>query len=206
MHQQVWGLTPFPVKKALNINFWSFVNTMKKTALAVLVLSMFAASSAMAAGNKNELSISGSIDSGTNKVTGQASTTQSSTTVMVGLGQYLTSQLVLKEVVYLMSTDSAGTKNETMAVGVGAKYYFGALNKGAFVPFAGGNVSYVSTKAAAVTYSGTGLAAGGGVSYFITEDVSADLELQAYSNSIKGNGFSITNSGTKVLFGTTVRF
>lgn len=179
---------------------------MKKTALAVLVLSMFAASSAMAAGNKNELSVSGSIDSGTSKVSGGASTNLSATTVMVGLGQYLTSQLVLKEVVYLMSTDSAGTKNETMAVGVGAKYYFGAQNKGAWVPFAGGTVNYVTSKSAGISISGSGLAAGGGVSYFVTEDVSGDIELQAYSNSISGGGFKYTQSGTKVLFGTTVRF
>ncbi len=185
---------------------------MKKSISAVAIAaSMLVATSAMAEGAKNELSVSANIDSSTTTTSpGNTSTSNSSTMVLVGLGQYLTPKLVLRENLFVMQAGSGNGKTDTIMVGAAAKYYFGLPAKSEWVPFAGGGVNVVSMKAGGFSSSGVGIQAGGGVSYFVTEAVSGDIELQAYGNWTTGTVANITvdntTTGAKLLVGTTIRF
>ncbi|HLP98836.1 MAG TPA: outer membrane beta-barrel protein [Sideroxyarcus sp.] len=185
---------------------------MKKNIGAVVIAaSMLVATSALAEGMKNELSVSANIDSSTTTTSpGNTSTSNSSNMVMVGLGQYLTPKFVLKENIFLMQAGSGNGKTDTIMVGAAAKYYFGLPAKSAWVPFAGGGINIVSTKSGGFSSSGIGIQAGGGVSYFVTEAVSGDIELQGYGNYTSGTvgntTIDVTTTGAKLLIGTTVRF
>ncbi len=185
---------------------------MKKSISAVAIAaSMLVATSAMAEGAKNELSVSANIDSSSTTTSpGTGSTSNNSTMVLVGLGQYLTPKLVLRENLFVMQAGTGNGKADTIMVGVAAKYYFGLPAKSEWVPFAGGGINVVQMKSGGFTSTGAGIQAGGGVSYFVTEAVSGDIELQGYGNYTSGTQGVITvdstTTGVKLLVGTTIRF
>jgi len=183
---------------------------MKKSAIAVLILSAFAASSAMAAGNKMESSIAGSIDF-------QSSPTSSTTgMVLIDQGFYLSPELVARgSLMEFLSDGGAGTSSAMMSVGGGVKYYLGKAAKSAVVPFVLGGVGFSllssSTPVTCVgatcfggttTDTGFSFQGGAGVALFITEDVSADGTLQYYSNSFG----SVTVDGLRLNVGITARY
>jgi outer membrane protein W len=186
----------------------------KSIALLVIAASVFAAPSAMAEKGKWEMSIAGNVENSTSKTkvngTSTGSTDSTNTFINVDVGRYFTSKLVGRVDLSMFGTDSGGTSSVGTAIGVGVKYYFGEAAKSAWVPFVNGGVSVVglSAKSAGTTttFSGAGLVGGGGVSYFISEDVSADLSIQAFANSMTGSSVDLNQSGTRVLFGLTGRF
>ena len=186
----------------------------KSVGLLVIAASVFAAPCAMAEKGKWEMSIAGNVEnsSSTVKVNGVSGPSQDSTNtfVNVDVGRYFTSKLVGRVNLSMFGSDSGGAKTTGTAIGVGVKYYFGESAKSAWVPFVNGGINVVGaeTKAGNTTFSftGAGLVGGGGVSYFISEDVSADLSLQAFANSMSSGSTDMTQSGTRLLFGLTGRF
>ena len=176
---------------------------MKKTALAILAMSMFAASSAMAAAPGSEISASGSIDSSTSK---PGSTKSDSTNANLSYGYYLSSRLVARANVFMNLSNNNGTKSNTTYLGLGAKYYFGDAVKSAWVPYALADVLSVSSESTGSSISGYGYDAGVGVSNFITEAVSFDIEAKLYSNSLNASGYTLTQDGSRINFGFTARF
>jgi hypothetical protein len=188
---------------------------MKKTiCLAVITASVIFAPCAMAEKGMWEISIAGNIENSSSKykvngVTG-ASQDSTNTFINVDVGRYFTPRLVGRVDLSMFGTDSAGTSSVGTGIGAGVKYYFGEAAKAQWVPFVNGGVNVVmqSIKATGVStsYSGAGLVGGGGVSYFITEEVSGDISLQAFYNSLSGSGVDLTQSGTRLLFGLTARY
>lgn len=182
---------------------------MKKSAIAVLVMSAFAATSAMAAGNKNETSIAGSLDF--------QSTPSSTTTGMVMLDQgfYLSPQLVARVSLFELLSDSAAMSSAMMSIGGGVKYYLGQSSKSAVVPFVlgGAGFSFLSVSTPVTcgfvctggtsSYTGFSYQGGAGVAFFMTEDVSVDGTLQYYSNSF---GSGMDTSGLRLNVGITARY
>jgi hypothetical protein len=172
----------------------------------------------MAEKGKWEMSIAGNIENSTSKVkvSGFSDTSSDSTNtfVNVDVGRYFTSRLVGRVDLGMFGTDTGGSKSMGTTVGAGVKYYFGESAKSAWVPFVQGGVNIVAVettstvagKSTTTSLGGAGLVGGGGVSYFISEDVSADLALQLFYNSLTSSSFDMTQSGTRLLFGLTGRF
>lgn len=186
----------------------------KSIRVAVIAASVFVAPCAMAEKGMWELSVAGNIEksSSKTKVNGYTSPSTDSTNTFINLdvGRYFTSKLVGRVDLSMFGTDSSGTSSVGTTIGVGVKYYFGEAAKSQWVPFVNGGVNLVglSMKAAGTTttYSGAGLAGGGGVSYFITEEVSGDISLQGFYNAMTGSSVDMTQSGTRLLFGLTARY
>jgi hypothetical protein len=176
---------------------------MKKTVLAILAISMFAASAAMAEGNKQEISLSGYIDSSTDSV---SSTTSTTTVIDASYGYYFSPVLLGRVVAQDFNTSSAGSTTSMLALGGGVKYYFGESKKSSWVPFVIGDLLAVSMDAAGSSGSGMGFDGGVGGSYFLTESVSFDVTGKLYSNSFTINGTTDTVSGDRIEFGFTARF
>lgn len=177
----------------------------KKTALAILTLSMFAASSAMAA-EKSEISLNGSMDSGKADYTGAKSYT--TTQVIGSYGYYFLPQLVGRVVVGVNDSDYGGNSKSTMEMfGVGAKFYFGSPSKGSVVPFVFGDVLAMSMQqSGGSTSSGAIVDGGGGIAVFMTESVSFDVDAKFRQKSYTSGGLTINDSGATVDFGITARF
>ena len=182
----------------------------KRIGMAVIVASVFAASSAMAAQQGMwEMSVAGNIENSSSTYdAGGFSSTQdtTSTFVNVNVGKYFTPKLVGQVNLSLFGSDSGGAKSTGTAVGAGVKYYFGEAAKAQWVPFVDGGVNVVQFESGGTTVSGAGLVGGGGVSYFITEEVSGDISGQLFYNFMSGGGFDVTQSGVRLLFGLTVRY
>lgn len=177
---------------------------MKKSALAVLVVSIFAASSAMAAGVGNEISVNGMIDSSKDDSPGAQQTTF--TLINAAYGMYFTPQLVGRVSGTLIGFETGGSTSTVTMIGVGAKYYFAEGAKSAWVPFVLGDVSTLSAESGGSSASGYGFDAGAGVSNFITETVSFDISVKAYSNTVQAGGTDFTTTGTRAELGFTARF
>jgi hypothetical protein len=182
---------------------------MKKTTLAFFVMSMFAASSAMAA-NVSEASINGFINSMSQS---PGSNTTSAINVLGSYGYYFNPQLVGRIVLneYVMSTSgTTSTTTGMTAVGVGLKYYLSSPAKGAEVFYVFGDLSALGISSTSgntsTTGSGTDIDVGVGVASFITETVSFDLDIKSDSQAYTLAGYSITNSGVQFDFGITARF
>jgi hypothetical protein len=186
----------------------------KSISLLVIAVSMFAAPCAMAEKGMWEMSIAGNVEnsSSTVKVNGVSGASQDSTNtfVNVDVGRYFTSKLVGRVSLAMFGSDTAGSKSTGTAIGVGVKYYFGEGAKSQWVPFVNGGINVVGAEAKSgnttTSFTGAGIVGGGGVSYFISEDVSADLSLQGFANSMTSGNFDMTQSGTRFLFGLTGRF
>lgn len=176
---------------------------MKKTGIAILVMSMFAATSAMADANKQEISLSGYIDSSSDSA---SSTTTTTTVVDASYGYYFSPVLLGRIVAQDFNTSSGGSTTSTLALGGGVKYYFGDAKKASWVPFVVADLLTVSIQASGVSGSGMGFDGGVGGSYFLTESVSFDVTGKLYSQSITINGASDTVSGDRIEFGFTARF
>jgi len=179
----------------------------KLSSVAAIAASMFFATSAMAQKGAWEMSFAGNIESSTDSYSGGGSTDSKSTYVNVDVGRYFTDKLVGRVSVGLFGTDSGGNKTTMMNVGVGVKYYFGEAAASKWVPFVNGGFNVAQMDAGAISASGFGAILGGGVSHFMTEQVSMDLSLQAFTNSMStSNNFDYTNSGSRILFGITARY
>ena len=185
---------------------------MKKTALAILTMSMFAASSAMA---ETEVSLNGYMNNLTETSSGNQVGTDAVTNINGAFGYYFSPQFVGRIVANVyndVNTPTGGNSTTTMmgAFGVGAKYYFRSPAKGDEVIFVFGDVSALSIEsgsgANATTGSGAQLDVGGGLSTFLTETVSFDLDIKYVNNSYTMSGFSIESSGAQFDFGLTARF
>lgn len=178
---------------------------MKKSALAILAMSIFAASSAMAAGAGNEISINGSMDSSKADYAGAQQETM--TNVNIAYGMYFTPQVVGRVAGSIFAFESGGSKSTATVMGVGGKYYFAEGAKSAWVPFALADFNAVAMESGGNTMSGFGFDVGVGVSNFITESVSFDIDAKATSNTLKPSaGNDVTNNGAKIDFGFTARF
>ena len=165
---------------------------MKKSALTVLAISMFAASSAMAAGGK-EISLSGFLDN---------NSSVSMTMVNASFGMAIKPRLIAKVSVNTIIMDAGGSKSTILGAGVGGKYYFGEAAKSAWVPYVLADVSLNLMDTGGTSSTGLGLDGGGGVSNFITEDVSLDADARAYYQNFSGTSLS----GVRVTVGVTARF
>lgn len=177
---------------------------MKKLTLAVLVASIFAASSAMAAGANNEISAMGFVDSSKDDSPGA----QQNTITMLNLayGMYFTPQLVGRVSGTVVGSETGGTTSTATMLGLGAKYYFAEGAKSAWVPFVFGDFTVLSMESGGTSASGIGFDAGAGASNFLTETVSFDVDVRAYSNTVSYSGGDATINGTRVSFGFTARF
>ncbi len=173
----------------------------KKSALAILVLGVFAATSAMAAGQGREITINGSMDN-----TSSSGTTTSMTYINAAYGVTIQPQLVGRVSVSLMNSDSGGSSTAMTILGGGVKRYFGAAVKSAWVPFALADLNYVTSKSGGSSLTGYGYDAGVGASNFITESVSFDVSGKLTSSSLSSSGTTVTQSGTRIEFGFTARF
>ena len=185
---------------------------MKKTAFAILVMSLFAASSAMAA---TEVSLNGYVNNLTQTYNGNQNGTDAVTNVNGAFGYYFTPQLVGRVVENVYNdvnspTGGSSTTTTMEALGVGAKYYFSSPAKGAEVFFVFGDVSALSIASgsgtSAITGSGTQLDVGGGLSSFLTESVSFDLDLKYVDNAYTLAGITAGSTGAQFDFGLTARF
>jgi hypothetical protein len=175
-----------------------------KTALAILTLSMFAASSAMAAGDSSEISLNGSFDSGKADYTGAKSYTN--TQVIGTYGYYFMPQLVGRLVLGINDSDNGTTKSTMEMYGVGAKYYIGAPSKGAVVPFVFADILALNMQSAGTTMTGSVMDAGAGIAMFLTESVSFDVDAKYRQQSYTASSLTINDTGATVDFGITARF
>jgi hypothetical protein len=197
---------------------------MKKSAIAVLVLSMFAASSAMAA-STSESSFNGYLNSLTSS---PGSSTTTTANIQLSSGHYFSPQLVGRFVLFenvSRSADSSGnitSDTGMLALGGGLKYYFSSPAKGNWVGYGFGDLSLLSvtststssytignvlyTSTSTSTGSGTQLDVGVGAANFITEDISMDIDVKSLSQSYTIAGSSISQAGFQFDVGFTVRF
>ena len=155
-------------------------------------------------------------------------TPDSSSTIFVKLDQgfYFTPRFLGTVSVNGLITGSGNSEVTMMGVGVGLKYYFRDAAKSRVVPFVLGNVglSMLSLPYSKTYFCGTtctpytvnytdflagyALQVGGGLAIFMTEDVSTDISLQAYSNNYSAGTYypSMTQGGAVLNFGITARF
>lgn len=173
--------------------------------VAVITGSMFMASSAMAQQGSWEMSLSGNLESATNSYSG-SSTSSASTYAQVDVGRYFTNKLVGRVSLGMFGMDSGGSKASMTNVGVGVKLYFGEPANSKWIPFINGGLNLSLLDSGGRSSSGGGIVFGGGISHFLTEQVSMDLSAQGFYNSMSGSGLSYTNSGARVLFGITARY
>lgn len=187
---------------------------MKKSMVAAAVLAMCAASPAMAQEGKWEMSVAGNMTATTTDVNGFSSDS-TNTFLYFRLGQYLSPELVVSGNVSMFGSSSGGgtTSSVGTTFGIGAKYYLDGAAKSAFVPFVEGEVHAVvmtsdSPGVASTTTSGGGFAFGVGGSYFLTEDVSADIAIQGFADGLTSDtsNADMTQSGVRMLFGLTARY
>ncbi len=190
------------------------VKMKKRMIVTAALLSMCMAGAAMAQEGKWEMSVAGNLTATTTDVNGYTSDSTNSF-IYFRLGQYLSPELVVSGNVAMFGSSSGGgaTMNVGTTFGLGAKYYMDGAAKSAFVPFLEGEVHAVvitsdTTTTAATTTSGGGFAFGVGGSYFLTEDVSADLSLQGFADGLTSDSSnaSMTQSGVRMLFGLTARY
>lgn len=186
---------------------------MKRSIVTLMaLLSVFVVGSAMAQDGKWEASIAGNMEAKSTDY-GAGSSDTTSTFLYLRLGQYLSPQLVISGNVAMFGTSSGGgtTSSVGSTFGMGAKYYLDGATKSAFVPFVELDVHAVVASSTASnivsTMTGAGISGGVGGSYFITEDVSADMSVQGFSDGLSDDyGSEITQSGMRVLFGLTARY
>lgn len=186
----------------------------KRMVVMAAVLSMFMAGAAVAQEGKWEMSVAGNMTATTTDVNGFTSDS-TNTFLYFRLGQYLSPELVVSGNIAMFGSSSGGgtTTNVGTTFGLGAKYYMDAAAKSAFVPFVEGEVHAVVMTSdapgiAATTTSGGGFAFGVGGSYFLTEDVSADIAIQGFADGLTqdNSSASMTQSGVRMLFGLTARY
>ena len=113
--------------------------------------------------------------------------------------------MVVSALVNVIGTKSAGYDSQVIQLGGGAKYYLGNAAKNAVVPFVLGDLVLTSISGGS-SGSGYGLDAGGGVSYFISETLSADTTAVLAYNNWNFSGFTSTSTGVQINFGLTARF
>ena len=186
----------------------------KNIGTVVFAASMLVATSAFAEKGKWEISIAGNIDDQTQDISAPGGFTSSSdstsTFVNLDIGRYFTSKLVGRVSLSLSGNESTGSSTTGTTVGVGLKYYFGEAAKSSLVPFVQGGLNGVffesTSGGTSSDFFGVGVLGGGGLSYFISEDVSADLSLQVYANTLTGDLVDMDQSGTRLLFGLTARY
>lgn len=177
--------------------------------LAIIAASMLAAPYAMAEAGMWEISVAGNVENSSSEFDTGAGTSSSDSTntfINVDVGRYFTSKLVGRVNLSMFGSESGSTKSLGTGLGVGVKYYFGEAAKSQWVPFVNGGLSIVAVESAGTTFNGFGAVGGGGVSYFITEEVSGDVSLQGFANYMTGSSVDLTQTGTRVLFGLTARY
>jgi len=183
---------------------------MKKSIVAIAVLSMFAAGSALAQEDKWEVSAAGNMTA-TSTDYGAGTSDSTSTFLYFRLGKYLSPQMVVSGNISVFGNDDGTNSSVGSTLGGGVKYYFEEAAKSQFVPFVEGDLHLVgitnTTSTTTSTINGAGMSAGVGASYFITEDVSGDVSVQAFADTLSSDaGVDITQSGVRVLFGLTARY
>lgn len=186
------------------------------TGTALIAASLFVAPSAMAEKGMWEMSIAGNIESKTSTVTtdfGSSSSDQTQTFIAADVGRYFTPKLVGRVSLSMFGSDDGTNSSVGTTAGVGVKYYFGEAAKSKWVPFVQGGVNLVmfsSTSPGTTTDAfGAGIVGGGGVSHFLTEDVSIDVAGQLYYDSMVIDAPSnptMENDGLRILFGLTARY
>ena len=174
---------------------------MKKITLGLILASALAAPSAFAAGNKMEASVNGFLQSSTSSPGGSSSIT----IIQLKGGYYVLPKMVVSALVNVIGTKSPGYDSQWIQLGGGAKYYFGNAAKNAVVPFVLGDLVLTSISGGS-SGSGYGFDAGGGVSYFISETLSADTTAVLAYNNLNYSGFTSTSTGVQINFGLTARF
>lgn len=185
---------------------------------ALIAASIFAPPSALAEKGMWEMSIAGNLESTSSTTTttfGSSTTDQTQTYVNANVGRYFTPKLVGRINLSMFGSDSGTSSSLGTAVGAGVKFYFGEAAKSKWVPFVEGGVNIVMLSMTSPAPVGTtnaygaGIAGGGGVSHFLTEDVSIDLAGQIFYDSLTidtTGSPTMENSGQRILFGITARY
>lgn len=186
---------------------------------AVLITaSLFVAPSAIAQKGMWEMSIAGNIENKSSTTTttfGSSTQDQTQTYVNANVGRYFTPKLVGRINLSMFGSDSGASSSLGTAVGAGVKFYFGEAAKSKWVPFVEGGVNIVMLSMTSPAPVGTtnaygaGIVGGGGVSHFLTEDVSIDLSGQIFYDSLTidtTGSPTMENSGQRILFGITARY
>lgn len=183
----------------------------KRMVVIAAVLSMFMAGTAVAQEGKWEMSVAGNMTATTTDVNGFTSDS-TNTFLYFRLGQYLSPEFVVSGNIAMFGSGDGTNTNVGTTFGLGAKYYMDAAAKSAFVPFVEGEVHAVvmtsETATTTSTTSGGGFAFGVGGSYFLTEDVSADIAIQGFADGLTSDtsNADMTQSGVRMLFGLTARY
>lgn len=180
--------------------------------VAVIAALMLIATPAMAQKGSWEMSIAGNVENSTSTYYsgyGSSESDNKQTYVNVAVGRYFTNKFVGKVNVGLFGSDD-GTNKTTMAnVGVGVKFYFGEPANSKWIPFVDGGLNIVTMDSGSMSASGYGVEAGGGVSHFLSEEVSLDLSLHVFGNSMTADAPgdpTIDVTGQRLLFGITARY
>lgn len=183
---------------------------------ALIAASLFAAPSAMAQKGMWEMSVAGNVESKSSTITtdfGSSSSDTTQTFIAADVGRYFTPKLVGRVSVSMFGSDDGTSSSVGTTAGVGVKYYFGQAAKSKWIPFVQGGVNLVMFSAESAGFTtdafGAGVVGGGGVSHFLTEEVSIDMALQAFADSLivdAPGDPTMENTGTRILFGVTARY
>lgn len=180
---------------------------------AVIATSIFAAPSAMAEKGMWEMSVAANIESSTSTVTtdfGSFSSDTTQTFITADVGRYFTPKLVGRVSASMFgSDDGQGNSSLGTNVGAGIKFYFGEGAKSKWVPFVQGGLNIAIYDGGTFTASGMGIVGGGGVSHFLTEEVSLDISGQYYYDYMTMDTVgspTLENDGLRILFGLTARY
>ena len=185
--------------------------------MATILASMFVSHSALAEKGMWEMSVAGNISNTSSTYTstfGSSTTDTTQTFINADVGRYFTPKLVGRVSVSMFGSDSGGGNSSLgTAAGVGVKYYFGEAAKSKWIPFIQGGVNIVMFSSTSAGNSsdafGAGVVGGGGISHFLTEEVSIDLAGQLFYNSMTVNvtgSPTLEDSGQRVIFGVTARY
>lgn len=165
--------------------------------------SVEAAVSALQEG-KSELGGNADITSTSVTYTG-GSSTSSSTSLGFTYGYFLTDAVQLAGRIFATATKSESTESTTTYYYLEGKYHF--YEKGQdMIPYLGLGLGALNIKSDSTSGSGSSYALMGGIKYFISENTSANVELNLSSNKYSMGGTDITAATTRLWAGFSYYF
>jgi opacity protein-like surface antigen len=116
-------------------------------------------------------------------------------------GRYLSPQAVATLGISRTRFNAGAADVKTMALTIGAKYYFGQQRVSAFLPFAEAAIGVANSDSGAGSSTDLTWEFGGGASYFFTEATSFDGSIRWYQTDTEAK-----TQGIKLFLGLTTRF
>jgi opacity protein-like surface antigen len=116
-------------------------------------------------------------------------------------GRYLSPQAVATLGISRTRFDAGAADVKTLALTIGAKYYFGQQRVAAILPFAEAAVGVANSDSGAGSSTDLTWEIGGGASYFFTEATSFDGSIRWYQTETDAR-----TQGIKLFLGLTTRF